>query len=424
MLILLSMCKWDITREAEYISSFGLIVYVPQISSSPQRTFNSSGDADSQQSRQEDMLKVMKTFLKAYGDIASFVPENEKVKIVYKPHSRSFSSPLIIERNNFGVERQRKSEIISAEVVKSDIMAYRSEEITAEELENSIEVYVNEDVEDDVSFRIFKNILDETLDNQFSTKDKHVENGFYFDDNQINIFSTGSHSVDYELIKGLGVVYQVALRIPSDIKIIKHGNNRRKRIIIKGDNVITYSESDSDDDEIIEDADEEGIEEDEIIVQGLEEEEYEKLIASIQEVMVDYGRTLRKLSEDEYLIVRFELPPCSDCDLPAKVEYKIKKEVLSKYDRGSIGLDEATDEIEESETGKASELEYKNNHFRWGDGYGFNDRDIHIDMPNIDIDIPEVDIDIPTYLKLIFLECKKGWKPLWKNFKEYLKRSK
>ncbi|UXP31448.1 hypothetical protein N6H18_13920 [Reichenbachiella agarivorans] len=65
----------------------------------------------------------------------------------------------------------------------------------------------------------------------------------------------------------------------------------------------------------------------------------------LKENMVDYGKTLRSLEENESLVFQVALTQCNDCKMPKSVKATIKQSVLSEYNEGKIKREIAISKI-------------------------------------------------------------------------------
>jgi len=61
--------------------------------------------------------------------------------------------------------------------------------------------------------------------------------------------------------------------------------------------------------------------------------------------MLEYGRTIKSLKEDENLIIEINLTQCRRCAIPSTLELAIKNSVLKDYSSGKITKDAALAKI-------------------------------------------------------------------------------
>ena len=65
----------------------------------------------------------------------------------------------------------------------------------------------------------------------------------------------------------------------------------------------------------------------------------------VKENVLEYGRTLRSLKEDESLIFNVRITQCVKCSIPSSLELSIKSSVLSEYNSGKLTKEGATAKI-------------------------------------------------------------------------------
>jgi hypothetical protein len=65
----------------------------------------------------------------------------------------------------------------------------------------------------------------------------------------------------------------------------------------------------------------------------------------LKENMLDYGRTLKSLKDNEKLIFNVVLTKCKGCGIPADVELSIPNSVLKDYSAGKLDKNSALNKI-------------------------------------------------------------------------------
>lgn len=366
-------------QQARYVPGFGIMLYVPNIPSQVIQTEEgelqnfSHVQTQNWQEKSGKIAEVMKQFLADYGDLARQLPAGEQIMVHYKESGvdrlvyvtgrqalrGSSNSVQVTDRGN----GNRQAEI-TAKVSRADISAYREGKINRDQFEDKISVVTLDMTTKEGGdpaggeFQVFAGILkslyegesDEMGFNYSFTFPQH--NGVIADvqweeeddeemegaaDIDVDAYVSQSmfahktafrDRVQYNRIAGFGVIYELKLGYPlKRISEEEEGEWKDLR------------------DEYLEKRD------DKI------EEIYQHLLPEMKEHMIEYGRTLRGLEGGEMLVVEVELPACQACDLPAKLEFKVKQSVLSDYDRGKISLEQAMTQVMVAEQGKARELE-------------------------------------------------------------------
>jgi hypothetical protein len=68
---------------------------------------------------------------------------------------------------------------------------------------------------------------------------------------------------------------------------------------------------------------------------------YPRFEQELKENILEYGRTVKALGNDESLIFKVSITPCPNCGIPASLEVSIKGSVLKEYQGGKITKDVA-----------------------------------------------------------------------------------
>jgi len=66
---------------------------------------------------------------------------------------------------------------------------------------------------------------------------------------------------------------------------------------------------------------------------------------NIKEDMLEYGRTVKSLKDEETLMIEINLTRCRHCAIPSTLELSIKNSVLKDYSSGKITKDAALAKI-------------------------------------------------------------------------------
>ena len=65
----------------------------------------------------------------------------------------------------------------------------------------------------------------------------------------------------------------------------------------------------------------------------------------IKESMLDYGRTLKSLKDDELLVLNIKLTQCESCGIPSTLELSVKNSVLKDFSSGKLTKEAAISKI-------------------------------------------------------------------------------
>jgi len=76
------------------------------------------------------------------------------------------------------------------------------------------------------------------------------------------------------------------------------------------------------------------------------EELYPKFENDIKSFIIDYGRTIRSLEEDDMLLLKIIMTKCEECTIPKSIDVSVKMSVLKQFDQQKISRDKAMAAIE------------------------------------------------------------------------------
>jgi len=253
-------------------------------------------------SANQRFLEVSKNFLADYGDVLSQLKADEKISITNRGEEfggLSFNG----FGNGYGWEAKRS--MISVEAKREDIMQLKQGKISRDQFLKKLAV-VNSESTDKLDPDL------EVLSSMF--------NRLYREDLSKTYYSQGN--IGYERLKDFGVIYY--MRVYSSVE---QGDDLFAIPTISVDN-ISQEERDKKVKELY--------------------PEFEK---SLKDNLVDYGRTLRSLKEEELVTISVKMTKCVGCGIPGAVEISIKNAVLKDYSSGKITKEAALAKINVKKTG-------------------------------------------------------------------------
>jgi hypothetical protein len=249
-------------------------------------------DSIKEQSAQKT-IKAIKEFLSDYSDLIGQLTASERIVVTNRGEG---------ERVWFGqFNNQMKSTFLSVEANKGDLTQYKQGKLTREQLLSRLKV-VNSEMDDEVQpdlellASIFNRLYRSDLSKTYFTQDNTY----------------------YERLKDYGVIYYMQ---------VYSGNQR------EGDfwNMPTVS-----------------LEEvDQATRDKKVKELYPLFTKSIKEDMLEYGRTLKSLKDEENLIFNIQLTRCIGCGIPTSIELSVKNSVLKDYSSGKLSKEAAMQQITE-----------------------------------------------------------------------------
>lgn len=256
----------------------------------------------------EDSLKVSHRdnasafthlFLSKYAHLLIQIPSINSIKFVYQKQSK----PFLISRQAIAKVESNETTII--EISKENLNLYISEEISQEALEQKLKTSTKKDESmDEKSFETALSILRKNIA-KYLDKDENF---------------IASRKIDY--ISGMGVMYIIwgdgyvihftEKRLLSSTRIYDqfHSNNSQEE---KQEQGISYTDF------------------------------KQKLMSDL----IEYGRTLNSLKEDEQVILRFPKFNLMNSfeEAPIYLELSVQKSILSQYNKREISLEKAIESI-------------------------------------------------------------------------------
>ena len=314
---------WANTVNGTYIEGYGVIFSLPSnflssrsaigVGSSRSGTYTIVGgnkvafDASKIDSLQEAVKNrittVMKTFLVDYADLINQLKTEDKIMVVQKKSDFNYMEIAIPDAEREGIysiDDAKRDMGISAEIRKSDLTDYKQGKITRDQAMSK--VIMNYDLDNaskkEPDLELFSSII-----------------GRAFRSDLTETYWTSS-SPSYERLTGFGVIYNMRVYSRNNL-----GNDYFSMPTL-GEQKISREE-------------------------GLKkvEEAYPKFEKALLNAMIEYGRTLRSLKEDENLMIKVKLTECKGCNMPESIDLTVKKSVLTQFDRGQLSLESAVDKV-------------------------------------------------------------------------------
>lgn len=249
-----------------------------------------SADRDSARNAYgEKLLEASKSFLADYGDLIALDP-NERILITTKSE----------RGGNFvyawpGDLKSSKRKVISVEGLKSDLTQFKQGKISRDQLYTKFKV-VNSDVSDESApdLELLSTIMGRLYRSDLS-KTYYSESSPYF-----------------ERMKDFGVTYYM--------QVYSSTETGYKRWNMPTVDLEDVSQEQRD---------------------AKVKELYPAFEKELKENVLEYGRTLNSLKDDELLIFDVKLTKCVSCGIPSTVEISVKASVLKEYGSGKLSKDAA-----------------------------------------------------------------------------------
>jgi hypothetical protein len=228
------------------------------------------------------IIEASKNFLADYGDLITQLPSDEKITITNRGEG---------ERIWYGAFGNVSSpSYISVEALKGDIVLYRQGKLTHDQLFSKIKV-INSVMDDELQPDL------ELLSSIISRLYRHDLSTTYF--TQENIY--------YERLKDFGVIYYM--------QVYSSTTGAYGKFImptLRLENV----DAETRDKKV--------------------KELYPVFEKELKENILDYGRTLKSLGDEEVLMFNVKLTRCPECGIPSSLELSVKSSVLKDVNSGKL----------------------------------------------------------------------------------------
>jgi hypothetical protein len=76
------------------------------------------------------------------------------------------------------------------------------------------------------------------------------------------------------------------------------------------------------------------------------EELYPQFESDLKSFLIDYGRTIRSLGDDDMLLLKIRMTKCEECSIPKSIDVTVKMSVLKQFDQQKISREKALAAIE------------------------------------------------------------------------------
>ena len=313
-----------------YLPGYGIIFSVPGTKNRVLQTkkddedgsysyifeYSDESGSDNEVNKESITLRI-KEFLREYGSTIGQLQDNEKIMVIYNQTSRS--SGITFLRSSSVRMETNKLPTISVVVTKKDLQAYRSGSISKSELDERFSVSTVETKNNNqLDLKVMANIFETAFKNS--------------DENSFRI--TGS--VNYLSLDNFGSIFSLE---------IVQGNNLRK--ILSGfkavaENLKVAFDADSASVKSISWDKEKDKERNELEKEAAKN--FDLFVNDLKTYIVDYGRTLRSVDSDQYILVSANINHTYGT-LPDRVDLQLKKSVLEAMDKGSMSREQAINQI-------------------------------------------------------------------------------
>ncbi|MBS1505411.1 MAG: hypothetical protein JSS79_02085 [Bacteroidetes bacterium] len=275
--------------------SNAIIAKKQAIRSKTQANKRKAKEDSTRNSYHEKLLEAAKTFIADYGDLLTQLQPNEKIIVTNKSENANLRMTWI-----GALDGGQNQNLVIVEGNKADVNQFRQGKMSRNELIGKIKV-VNSEISDETQpdLELMSSIL----------------NRLYSRDLSKTFFADGN--IYYERLKDFGALYhmQVYASSQTDEDMFDMPTLRLQDL-----------NQDQRDQKV--------------------KEMYPDFERSIKEDVLEYGRTIKSLKEEETLMVEVNLTRCPHCGIPSTLELSIKSAVLRDYSSGKITKETALSKME------------------------------------------------------------------------------
>ncbi len=241
-------------------------------------------------------LDVAKIFVTDYGDLLSQLKPDERILITNRGDGADFSY-------RWGGEARRS--LISVEARRDDITQLRQGKITRDQFLAKLKIVNTESTDKlDPDLEVFASMFSR----------------LYRQDLSKTFYTEGD--VNYERMKDFGVIYY--MRVYSSVE----GDDKDFYLPTIATGNLNQAERDKKVKEL-----------------------YPAFEASIKDNLVEYGRTVHSLKDEEQIVFNVRLTKCVECGIPSSVEVSVKSSTLKDYAVGKINKLEALGKVNVKKVG-------------------------------------------------------------------------
>lgn len=239
-----------------------------------------------------DVEEVIVVFLEDYADLIGQLKPEDKIMIKQQASGHSFSF-IWTDDNGVTQSKEESNGALSVTTTRQNISDFKSGKIDKKRFREQLVIAREQPAKKAADLEIFASTIKQYFSPQYSKS-------FFTDEKP-----------DYERIEGLGVIFDM---------------NTYSAYVRKGLYYFPAEQNEEMDDKAR---------------KQKVEELYPVFVEDLKAFMVDYGRTIRSLTNDEKVIVKVRLTRCDNCDIPQQIELSIPYATLLKFDKQEIPREKA-----------------------------------------------------------------------------------
>jgi len=281
---------------------------------------SSSANTDEEVSK-EDIIKRITEFLGDYGSTVGQLSNEDKITVIFNADiNRSAPAYTLLSDPQGDVNVDPNTTPfpkIHVTATKADLQAYREGSFDEEEFSNALSVKTINDENSSQDLNVMSNILKTA-----------------FEDTEVGEFEIDD-AVDNIYLDGLGALFTVNASFNGSLLGILARLGQKFSGSISIDSLKMESSSNDDDGDTAKKMKE---------LKKKKKESYQRFLLQLKETIVDYGRTLKSVSSEEYILVSVSISNSRD-SLPEGIDLQVKKSVLQSIDSGQMSREQAMEQI-------------------------------------------------------------------------------
>ncbi len=282
-------------------------------------SFYYDGDGDPKLSgdiTQETVVNRITSFLRDYGTTIGQLEDNEQIMVIYGSNQSSSNNLFYTLSTARGQNADSRDDddkpeplpVISVSTNVKDLNDYRAGKLNDPGFERRLKVATSEKKEY-LDLKVMGNIFKTALSNQPSNSFK----------------LHGASNVDYLYLDNFGAIFSLSVRYADE-------NSRWTSSFARE---FARAQSGFDDDK--------------------EKEEYQKYLEKVstafenlkdnlKEYVIDYGRTISSVTNDQYLLLSVTVTGRLE-EIPERMDIQVKKSLFQDFDKGQISREQAISQV-------------------------------------------------------------------------------
>jgi hypothetical protein len=284
-------------------------------------SFQYGGEGTGEDVSEESITNKIVEFLRDYGSTIGQLSDDDRVMVIFKAPKSEHDIAIFRSSGDEKEVIRPKIPTISVVATKSDLQTYRSGDLSADEFRNRLDISTAEaNGRGQMDMKVMANIF-ETAFKESEEKSFRV-----------------SGSVDYLHLDNFGALFSFDTRYSSGgswsllapkIEILKNARNQVASVKVQ-----------EEDSEEAAELEKKQAEQKQAVISA-----YDQFLTDLKEYLVDYGRTLSSVENNQYILVSVTFSSRYE-EIPERIDMQIQKSTLAAMDRGNTSREQAINQIQ------------------------------------------------------------------------------